>query len=220
MSSFKRIIFLILFLIPLVSFSETVFVTKTGHKYHVDQCKYLRNSKIRIDLIEAQRLGFTSCSICIINPQSQDTSMFQAGLINSLNRNKMIMVSLLTISSFGALIAIYLKRKKGRNLKRLETRPTITEFELEFLKTILKEKQEFDTYSLNDFLGLKDKSMDAQRKSRARFVKTLNEKLHLLHNAPESILRISSTTDKRIICYCINPLYKDVLKNTYLNEVV
>lgn len=44
--------------------STTVYITKTGEKYHVVSCSYLRLSKISITLSEAVRLGYTACSVC------------------------------------------------------------------------------------------------------------------------------------------------------------
>jgi hypothetical protein len=41
-----------------------VYVTRTGHKYHRDGCRYLRQSKIKITLKDAKEQGYTPCSIC------------------------------------------------------------------------------------------------------------------------------------------------------------
>lgn len=42
----------------------TVYVTKTGEKYHVSGCQYLSKSKIAIDLDDAIAEGYTACSKC------------------------------------------------------------------------------------------------------------------------------------------------------------
>ncbi len=42
----------------------TVYVTRTGSKYHRETCRYLRRSKIEITLLEAVDRGYTSCSVC------------------------------------------------------------------------------------------------------------------------------------------------------------
>jgi hypothetical protein len=42
----------------------TVYVTRTGSKYHNDGCRYLKKSKIAVTLSEAKRLGNTACSVC------------------------------------------------------------------------------------------------------------------------------------------------------------
>jgi hypothetical protein len=49
---------------PAQSTDVTVYITKTGEKYHVGSCSYLRQSKISISLSEAKRLGYTPCSRC------------------------------------------------------------------------------------------------------------------------------------------------------------
>lgn len=43
---------------------RTVYITRTGNKYHKDGCRYLRQSKIAISLSDAQAQGYTACSIC------------------------------------------------------------------------------------------------------------------------------------------------------------
>jgi hypothetical protein len=42
----------------------TVYITRTGEKYHRGSCRYLRQSKIPISLTEAKRQGYTACSVC------------------------------------------------------------------------------------------------------------------------------------------------------------
>ncbi len=46
------------------SASVTVYITRTGKKYHRDSCSYLRRSKIRISLKDACARGYTPCSRC------------------------------------------------------------------------------------------------------------------------------------------------------------
>ena len=48
--------------------TTTVYITKTGNKYHRGDCSYLRQSKIAISLSEAKAEGYTPCSRC--NPPS------------------------------------------------------------------------------------------------------------------------------------------------------
>jgi cell division septation protein DedD len=42
----------------------TVYVTKTGEKYHISSCSYLAKSKISISLSAAKKQGYTACSRC------------------------------------------------------------------------------------------------------------------------------------------------------------
>lgn len=44
--------------------TATVYITKTGEKYHLDGCQYLKKSQIRIDLSDAKAQGYTPCSRC------------------------------------------------------------------------------------------------------------------------------------------------------------
>jgi hypothetical protein len=43
---------------------QTVYVTKTGKKYHRDGCRYLRSSRIPVVLKDAKANGYTPCSVC------------------------------------------------------------------------------------------------------------------------------------------------------------
>ena len=42
----------------------TVYITKTGKKYHRDGCRYLSKSKISISLSDAESEGYGPCSVC------------------------------------------------------------------------------------------------------------------------------------------------------------
>ena len=44
--------------------SQTVYVTKTGKKYHRGGCQYLRKSQIPKTLDDAVAAGYTACSRC------------------------------------------------------------------------------------------------------------------------------------------------------------
>jgi hypothetical protein len=41
----------------------TVYITRTGEKYHRGSCRYLRQSKIAVTLAEARK-GYAPCSVC------------------------------------------------------------------------------------------------------------------------------------------------------------
>lgn len=47
-----------------VSEETIVYITRTGKKYHTEDCRYLSKSKIPITLKEAIQRGYTSCSVC------------------------------------------------------------------------------------------------------------------------------------------------------------
>lgn len=42
----------------------TVYITKTGAKYHTSSCRYLSQSKISISKKEAISKGYTACKVC------------------------------------------------------------------------------------------------------------------------------------------------------------
>jgi hypothetical protein len=43
---------------------QTVYITKTGQKFHRGTCKHLKYSKIPVDIEEAIRLGYDACKVC------------------------------------------------------------------------------------------------------------------------------------------------------------
>ena len=64
----SRILILVLCFITAIVFagsgSVTVYITKTGSKYHNDGCKYLSSTKISISLEDAVKKGYKPCSVC------------------------------------------------------------------------------------------------------------------------------------------------------------
>jgi hypothetical protein len=43
---------------------QTVYITKTGKKYHTATCRYLSRSRIPVSLKDAKGRGYTACSVC------------------------------------------------------------------------------------------------------------------------------------------------------------
>jgi len=43
---------------------QTVYVTKTGKKYHREGCRYLLQSKIPMKLEDAKAKGYEPCKVC------------------------------------------------------------------------------------------------------------------------------------------------------------
>lgn len=41
-----------------------VYVTRTGHRYHREWCRYLSRSKIRTTRKKAMQAGLTACHVC------------------------------------------------------------------------------------------------------------------------------------------------------------
>lgn len=44
--------------------TQTVYVTRTGKRYHRDGCRYLASSKIPMSLKDAKAKGYTPCKVC------------------------------------------------------------------------------------------------------------------------------------------------------------
>ncbi|WP_160143902.1 DUF5763 domain-containing protein [Chryseolinea soli] len=62
---FVRITLWLLFLAATTgSKAQSVFITRTGEKYHEGSCVHLHSSKIPITLSEARKRGYTACSVC------------------------------------------------------------------------------------------------------------------------------------------------------------
>lgn len=59
-----------------------VYITKSGDKYHNENCKYLRTSKISISLSDAIARGYTPCSECSA-PVSVHTHTWDSGKVTT-----------------------------------------------------------------------------------------------------------------------------------------
>jgi hypothetical protein len=44
--------------------TQSVYITRTGKRYHRDGCRYLSMSKIPISLNDAKANGYTPCKVC------------------------------------------------------------------------------------------------------------------------------------------------------------
>lgn len=59
-------------LLAIATQAQTVYITRTGAKYHRGDCRYLHSSKIRTTLADA-KLNYTACSVCKPPTQVTDT---------------------------------------------------------------------------------------------------------------------------------------------------
>ena len=55
---------LLLLLSQTAAEENTVYVTNSGNRYHRDNCRTLRRSKIAVTLEDAVKSGYSPCSIC------------------------------------------------------------------------------------------------------------------------------------------------------------
>lgn len=61
----KRSLFVfVLCFVALFAAAQTVYITRTGSKYHTEGCRYLSRSCIAISLSEAKSEGYEPCSVC------------------------------------------------------------------------------------------------------------------------------------------------------------
>ena len=60
----KQLAVIIILLAAINLSAQTVYITKSGTKYHKSDCRYLSQSKIAIDLKEALDRGYLPCSVC------------------------------------------------------------------------------------------------------------------------------------------------------------
>ena len=44
--------------------TQTVYITRTGKRYHREGCRYLTASKIPISLKDAKAKGYSACKVC------------------------------------------------------------------------------------------------------------------------------------------------------------
>jgi len=44
--------------------AQDVYTTKTGEKYHKNTCRYLKDSKYKVDLKKVIELGYEACKVC------------------------------------------------------------------------------------------------------------------------------------------------------------
>ncbi|MBL7559849.1 hypothetical protein JAO71_08545 [Olleya sp. YSTF-M6] len=72
MKALKIVFFFIAFSFGVNVFSQTVYTTKTGEKYHKSTCHYLKYSKKEYSLSKAITLGFKACLVCKPNNKTVD----------------------------------------------------------------------------------------------------------------------------------------------------
>lgn len=74
-SVWRMVMILVALFITHVASSQTVYITRTGEKYHDDGCRYLSQSKIKNTLPDVLKAGYTACSVC--KPAKETTTRQQ-----------------------------------------------------------------------------------------------------------------------------------------------
>ena len=64
MSRFLNLFFIVSFIACINVQSQTVYITKSGEKYHKASCRYLKYSKKEIKLKDAITKGYEACKVC------------------------------------------------------------------------------------------------------------------------------------------------------------
>jgi hypothetical protein len=59
-----KVLFLALISSGLQVSAQTVYITKTGEKYHTESCRHLSKSAYSISLADAKEKGYTACKVC------------------------------------------------------------------------------------------------------------------------------------------------------------
>lgn len=80
--------YIVTFLVLLFSVSvkaQTVYITKTGDKYHQNGCMYLSHSKFSIEKSNTIDRGYGACSVCRPSSFSSVPKTQQRGIINNQN---------------------------------------------------------------------------------------------------------------------------------------
>lgn len=67
---------IILLICAAYSNAQTVYITKTGKKYHREDCRYLRYSSYAISLTDAKGRGYAACLVCA-PPEKETTGVPQ-----------------------------------------------------------------------------------------------------------------------------------------------
>ena len=76
----KNLVFLMLFFFPIsMVFSQTVYKTPSGEKYHTASCRYVKNVSESMTVEQAQKRGLSACSQC--KPNSSASSSKSNGAL-------------------------------------------------------------------------------------------------------------------------------------------
>ncbi|MEI0492694.1 hypothetical protein R4J17_09655 [Brachyspira intermedia] len=61
----KLITFIIILMISANLIAQNVvYITKTGKKYHLQNCRTIKGEAYKISLSEAKQKGYTACKVC------------------------------------------------------------------------------------------------------------------------------------------------------------
>tara|TARA_Y100000815_G_scaffold167337_1_gene151912 strand:+ start:1779 stop:2156 length:378 start_codon:yes stop_codon:yes gene_type:complete len=113
-SGLKNLLSILFLVIGLSCQSQTqeVYITKTGEKYHTENCRYLKTSKIVITLEKALENGYEACKVC--NPIRRSNSNIESS-------RSLISTQASKEPSKSQSVQCSGKTKKGLRCKRITT---------------------------------------------------------------------------------------------------
>ncbi len=88
MKSLKILVLFISLSFVTNTIAQTVYVTKTGEKYHLEHCHYLKYSKREIKLKSAIDAGYGRCSVC--KPSSKNSASNKSNSISPSKSSRKI----------------------------------------------------------------------------------------------------------------------------------
>lgn len=107
------LLFTFLFLVVNTMYSQTVYVTKTGVKYHREECMHLSKSSRSIDIKEAIGAGYQACKVC--KPiASNSSAKIPQNVVSQTNYSENSSSSSTSVQCSG-------KTQKGLRCKRMTT---------------------------------------------------------------------------------------------------
>jgi len=116
----RKLLLLVVFVAFLVSSisAQTVYITKTGAKYHRESCRYLSKSKIAIDLSDAIAKGYGACSVCKPSSSANKDSSSKPNSIQEKQATPNVSQSTSTKSQ-SSLVQCSATTKAGTRCKRM-----------------------------------------------------------------------------------------------------
>lgn len=119
----KQIFLLTIFITLLYSniLSQTVYITKSGEKYHNQGCRYLNKSAYSINLSDAIAKGYTACKICKPSTAIKTTSnknkqkvKQNSTLVSNSNSSQSVSVQCTALTKKGTRCKRMTKNVSGR----------------------------------------------------------------------------------------------------------
>lgn len=92
----------------------------------------------------------------------------------------------------------------------------LDEQELRLLNTLLASPQGgLTTIEVNELLGLSNKNLDNQRKSRWNIISNINHKIYLKYRVDKAVTRTSSSVDRRQNLYALKKEFLPILMRDF-----